>query len=208
MNALPTFKSRTMPVVVLDHPDQGVPLARALVAGGIDAIEITLRTPAGLGAIERVAREVPEICVGAGTIVEPADLQRARDAGARFAISPGLTLRLLDAACAQALPFIPGVMTPSEIMTASSAGLKLLKLFPVTQAGGLAMLRALSGPFPDIRFCPTGGINQANAAEYLAQVNVAMVGGIWMTPTDKLRTGDWAGITALALEASALNQPA
>lgn len=204
--ALPAFRTRVLPVVVIEQPAHAVPLAEALLAGGVDAIEITLRTPAALDAIAAVARAVPGLCVGAGTVLGTGDLRRVHDAGARFALSPGATPALLDAAAASPLPFVPGVMTASEAMAAHERGFTLLKLFPAEQAGGPAMLRALAGPLADVRFCPTGGLTAANAASYLRLPNVALVGGSWLAPRDVLARGDWGTVTALAQTAMRLGQ--
>ncbi|HEX5393928.1 MAG TPA: bifunctional 4-hydroxy-2-oxoglutarate aldolase/2-dehydro-3-deoxy-phosphogluconate aldolase [Rhodocyclaceae bacterium] len=202
--ALPQFATRVLPVVVITNPDHAVPMARALLAGGIDAIEITLRHPSALESLARVAREVPDMVVGAGTLLTPADVDRVLSAGARFALAPGATPALLDAAAAAGLPFVPGVMTPSEAMAARDRGYRLLKLFPAAQAGGLAMLKALGSPLPDLRFCPTGGVSAANLAEFLAQPNVALAGGSWLTPAAAAEAGDWNTITSLAREACAI----
>lgn len=200
--ALPAFQSRVVPVIALTDAAQAVPLAHALLAGGIDVMEITLRTEAGLAAIEAVARSVPEMHLGAGTVTRVADVQRVVDAGARFALSPGCTPAMVEAVRAAQLPFVPGVMTPSEVMTARDLGFGLMKLFPAAQAGGLAMLQALGGPLSDVRFCPTGGVSLQNMASFLALKNVAMVGGSWLTPADALAAGDWGRITRLAQEAT------
>lgn len=202
--ALPAFRSRIVPVVVITDPQQAMPMAQALLEGGIDVMEITLRHSAALAAIEAVARAVPAMCVGAGTVTRAAEVRQVLDAGARFALSPGMTPALLDAVQQAALPFVPGVMTPGEVMAARDAGYSLLKLFPAAQAGGLAMLKALSGPLADVRFCPTGGVSPENLRDFLALPNVAMAGGSWLTPADALRDGDWARITQLAREATAL----
>lgn len=199
--ALPAFRSRIVPVVVITDPQQAVPMAQALLEGGIDVMEITLRHSAALAAIEAVARAVPAMCVGAGTVTRAAEVRQVLDAGARFALSPGMTPALLDAVQQAALPFVPGVMTPGEVMAAREAGYGLLKLFPAAQAGGLAMLKALSGPLADVRFCPTGGVSPDNLATFLQQPNVALVGGSWLTPADAATRGDWATITRLAREA-------
>lgn len=198
---LPAFRSRVVPVVVITDPQQAVPMAQALLEGGIDVMEITLRHSAALAAIEAVARAVPAMCVGAGTVTRAGDVQPVVDAGARFALSPGMTPSLLDAVQAAALPFVPGVMTPGEVMSAREAGYSLLKLFPAAQAGGLAMLKALGGPLADMRFCPTGGVSPDNLLNFLQQPNVAMVGGSWLTPADAVARGDWATIARLAHEA-------
>jgi 2-dehydro-3-deoxyphosphogluconate aldolase/(4S)-4-hydroxy-2-oxoglutarate aldolase len=165
-------------------------------------MEITLRTECALAAIEAVARAVPDMHLGAGTVTRVADVQNVVDAGARFALSPGCTEALVRAVQAVSLPFVPGVMTPSEVMTARDHGFRLMKLFPAAQAGGLGMLQAMGGPLGDVRFCPTGGVNLANLATFLALPNVAMVGGTWLTPADALANGDWARITQLAREAT------
>ena len=199
--SLPAFRSRVVPVVVLQEAAHAVPLARALLAGGIDVIEITLRTPCALDAIAAVARDVPEMQVGAGTLLTADDVRRARDAGARFGLSPGHSPSLLQAVAEAGLPFVPGVMTPGEVMAAREAGYQLMKLFPATVAGGLDMLKALASPFGDVRFCPTGGVNLDNLAGFLAQPNVALVGGSWLAPSAALRAGDWGQITALARQA-------
>lgn len=208
MIALPRFQSRVVPVIALHDATQAVRLAHALLDGGIDVMEITLRTPQALQAIEAVARDVPQMVVAAGTVTRAAEVASVCAAGARLALSPGLTQTLAQAACDAGLPFIPGVMTPGEVLAAREQGFGLLKLFPAAQAGGLAMLQALAGPFPEIRFCPTGGIHPDNLGSYLAQRNVAFVGGSWLTPPDMLERRDWAGITALARAASALWRPA
>ena len=198
MPALPAFQSRVVPVIALHDVAHAVPLAEALLAGGIDVMEITLRTPQGLACIAAVARAVPAMYLGAGTVTQAADVQRVIDAGARFALSPGCTPALVEAVRAAQLPFVPGVMTPSEVMVARDHGFRLMKLFPAAQAGGLAMLQALGGPLADVRFCPTGGISPDNLASFLQQKNVAMVGGSWLTPADALAAHDWPRITLLA----------
>ncbi len=193
-----------IPVIVLDDETQAVPLARALVAGGVRVLEVTLRTSAAIASIRAIAREVPEAIVGAGTLLNRADIEAALDAGARFGVSPGATPDLLTTARDAGLPLLPGVMTPSEAIAAIAAGYTRLKFFPAVQAGGIAMLKALHGPFPQLRFCPTGGISPATAPDFLALPNVACVGGSWLTPADKVKAGDWAGITQLAKESSKL----
>lgn len=193
-----------IPVIVVQRLEQAVPLARALVEGGVKVLEVTLRTPVALAAIEAIARAVPEAVVGAGTLRLPADAKAARDAGSRFAVSPGYTVAL-GAACREAgLPLLPGVATGSEVMAAMADGLRFLKFFPAVQAGGIPMLKALAGPFPDIAFCPTGGITPETAPHFLALPNVAVCGGSWLTPADAVEQGDWARITRLAREAQAL----
>ena len=193
-----------MPVVVIDDAAHAVPLARALVAGGIRAIEITLRTGAALDAIEAIARDVPDAIPGVGTAITAADVLAALDAGAKFIVSPGMTPALRDAALGSGLPFLPGVATASELMAGLAAGLSAFKFFPAAQAGGIDGLKALGGPFPSVRFCPTGGVNAANAAAYLALPNVACVGGSWLAPRETIAAGDFATIERLAREASAL----
>jgi 2-dehydro-3-deoxyphosphogluconate aldolase/(4S)-4-hydroxy-2-oxoglutarate aldolase len=200
----PAFKSRVVPVIVISHVEQAVPMAHALLEGGIDVMEITLRHSAGLAAIEAVAKQVPQMQVGAGTLTRAAEMQQVKDAGARFALSPGMSEALVQAAIDCQLPFMPGVMTPSEVMQARDLGFGLMKLFPAAQAGGLGMLKALSGPLGDVRFCPTGGVTPENMTEFLKLPNVAMVGGSWLTPADAVAQGDWVRITRLAQEALAL----
>jgi 2-dehydro-3-deoxyphosphogluconate aldolase/(4S)-4-hydroxy-2-oxoglutarate aldolase len=199
--SLPPFVTRVLPVIVITDVAQAVPLAQALLAGGIDAMEITLRHAAGLPAIEAVARAVPGMHVGAGTVTRPHEVAQVRNAGASFALSPGFTDELLDAVHNHALPFVPGVMTPGEALRARERGFSLMKLFPAEQAGGIGMLKAMAGPLGDVRFCPTGGVSPANLAAYLQQPNVAMVGGSWLTPADALQARDWPRITALAQQA-------
>ena len=193
-----------MPVVVIDDAAHAVPLARALVAGGIRAIEITLRTGAALDAIEAIARDVPEAIPGVGTAITAADVLAALDAGAKFIVSPGMTPALRDAAIGSGLPFLPGVATASELMAGMAAGLAAFKFFPAAQAGGIEGLKALGGPFPSVRFCPTGGVSAANAAAYLALPNVACVGGSWLAPRETIAAGEFAKIEGLAREASQL----
>jgi 2-dehydro-3-deoxyphosphogluconate aldolase / (4S)-4-hydroxy-2-oxoglutarate aldolase len=195
-----------IPVIVIEDADQAVPLARALVAGGVRVLEVTLRTPAALAAISAIARHVPDAVVGVGTVTEMGQFAAARDAGARFAVSPGLTPALQEAARRAGLLWLPGVMTPSDVIAARAAGLRRLKLFPAQQAGGIGMLKALYGPFPDVVFCPTGGITAATAPDFLALPNVACVGGSWLTPASAMAAGDWATITQLAAEASVLRR--
>ena len=189
-----------IPVIVLNDLAHAVPLARALVAGGIRMLEVTLRTPQALACIEAIAREVPEAVVGAGTVRTRADVQAAAMAGARFAVSPGYTAQIGQACRDANLPLLPGVATGGEIMMAMEDGLTELKFFPAVQAGGIAMLRAWGGPFWDVKFCPTGGIALTNAADFLALPNVACVGGSWLVPQEALEQGDWARITQLARE--------
>lgn len=193
-----------IPVIVLHDLQHAVPMARALVAGGIRMLEVTLRTPQALACIEAIARAVPEAVVGAGTVRSSADAAAAASAGARFAVSPGYTSALGSACRDAGLPLLPGVATASEIMAAQADGFDALKFFPAVQAGGSAMLKAWQGPFGDVMFCPTGGIQPGNAAEFLALSNVACVGGSWLVPGDALAQGDWQRITALAQAASQL----
>jgi 2-dehydro-3-deoxyphosphogluconate aldolase / (4S)-4-hydroxy-2-oxoglutarate aldolase len=193
-----------MPVVVIDEAARAVPLARALVAGGIRAIEITLRTGAALDAIQAIARDVPYAIPGVGTALTAADVLAALEAGAKFIVSPGATPALTEAALGSGLPFLPGIATASELMVGMAAGLSAFKFFPAAQAGGVEGLKALAGPFPNVRFCPTGGVSAANAAAYLALANVACVGGSWIAPREAIAAGDFARIEALAREASRL----
>jgi 2-dehydro-3-deoxyphosphogluconate aldolase/(4S)-4-hydroxy-2-oxoglutarate aldolase len=196
--------SPVIPVIEIDDINHAVPLAKALVAGGIRVLEVTLRTEHGLPAIRAIAEQVPQAIVGVGTLTQPDEFAAARDAGAVFGVSPGLTPSLIQAARTSGLPLLPGVMTPSEVMAAREAGFRQLKLFPAVPAGGVGMLNAIAGPLPDMMFCPTGGISQETAAQFLACKNVACVGGSWLTPKDALQAGDWTRITALARAASAL----
>jgi 2-dehydro-3-deoxyphosphogluconate aldolase/(4S)-4-hydroxy-2-oxoglutarate aldolase len=196
--------SPVMPVVTIEDASAGPDLARALVRGGIRVIEVTLRTPQAMQAIEAIAKEVPDICVGVGTIMTPKDLERAAKAGATFAISPGATRELLDAGKGFRIPYLPAVATASELMTALTAGYSHFKLFPANVAGGLGALKGFYGPFPEARFCPTGGVSPQTAGSYLEQPNVLCVGGSWLTPSDVLKARDWARVEALAREAVAL----
>lgn len=193
-----------MPVIVVNDAAVAVDLARALVAGGIRTLEITLRTKAALAAMRRIRDEVPDAIVGAGTVRTRAHLEAALDAGAQFGISPGLTPELAAAARAANVPFIPGIATPSEAMHAQDEGFHILKLFPAEAVGGVKLLKSLAGPLPELRFCPTGGIDINNAPNYLALPNVLAVGGSWLTPDDAIAAQDWDRITALAREACAL----
>lgn len=204
----PVFTSRVVPVIVITQPAQAVPLAEALLEGGIDVMEITLRHAAGLAAIEAVAKSVPAMHVGAGTVTVAQDVARVQNAGARFALSPGMTEALVAEVLRCQLPFVPGTMTPGEIMRAREHGFRLVKLFPAAQAGGLGMLKALGGPLADMQFCPTGGISLANLQDYLRLDNVPMVGGSWLTPLDLVETGNWTAITRLAREATELARAA
>lgn len=199
---LPAFQSRVVPVVVITDPAQAVPMAQALLEGGVDVIEITLRSSAALAAIEAVARAVPAMLVGAGTVTRASEVAQVLAAGARFGLSPGATPALLDAVKSAGLPFVPGVATPGEAMSARDAGFTLMKCFPAAQLGGVELLKAWAGPLPELRFCPTGGVSLANMGQYLALPNVAMVGGSWLTPAASVAAGDWAHITRLAREAT------
>ena len=193
-----------IPVIVLNDVAHAVPMARALLAGGIRMLEVTLRTPQALACIEAIARELPEAVVGAGTVRSRADAQAAARAGARFAVSPGYTPAVGQACRDAGLALLPGVATGSEIMLAQEDGFTELKFFPAMQAGGPAMLKAWSGPFFDVDFCPTGGLTPENAPQFLALPNVRCVGGSWLVPADALAAGDWARITALAAQAKGL----
>ncbi|MCW2813424.1 MAG: 4-hydroxy-2-oxoglutarate aldolase [Nocardioides sp.] len=193
-----------LPVVVLHRLEDAVPVARALVAGGLPAIELTLRTPVALDAVAAIAAEVPEILVGAGTVVTPGQAKEAADAGARFLVSPGATPSLLAAMDETGLPFLPGVATVSEALAALEAGCTSLKFFPAEASGGAAFLASVAAPVPAVRFCPTGGITPTNAASYLALPNVGCVGGSWLTPGDLVAARDWDAIAGLAREAAAL----
>jgi 2-dehydro-3-deoxyphosphogluconate aldolase / (4S)-4-hydroxy-2-oxoglutarate aldolase len=193
-----------IPVIIIDELSQAVPLARALLDGGVRVLEVTLRTPVALQAIRAIATEVEDAIVGVGTISRPEDFVQAAAAGARFGVSPGLTPALIDGAHASGLPLLPGVMTPSEVIAARAAGFTELKLFPAQQAGGIGMLKALGSPFPDVTFCPTGGVTAESAPDFLALPNVACVGGSWLTPKEAVAKGDWKKITALARAAASL----
>lgn len=193
-----------VPVVVIDDLAHAVPVARALVEGGLPVIELTLRTPVALEAIHAIATQVPEILVGAGTIVTPGQVKQAADAGAAFLVSPGCTPQLLSAMAESDLPFLPGTATVSEALAVLEAGYTEMKFFPAEASGGAAYLKSIASPLPAARFCPTGGITAASAPSYLSLPNVGCVGGSWLTPAEALATGDWARISALAAEAAAL----
>ncbi|MCX4701208.1 bifunctional 4-hydroxy-2-oxoglutarate aldolase/2-dehydro-3-deoxy-phosphogluconate aldolase [Streptomyces sp. NBC_01373] len=193
-----------VPVVVIEDASDAVPLARALVAGGLPAIEVTLRTPVALDAIRAIAGEVPEAVVGAGTVLTPEQVTESVAAGARFLVSPGWTDVLLEAMRASGVPFLPGVSTTSEVVALLERGVREMKFFPAQAAGGTAYLKSLSGPLPQARFCPTGGIGPANAAEYLSLPNVGCVGGTWMLPDDAVAARDWGRIEELARAAAGL----
>ncbi len=193
-----------IPVIVLQRIEDAVPLAEALLAGGVKVLEVTLRTPIALQCIEAIAKALPEAIVGAGTLRSDADARAALNAGARFAVSPGYTAAIGRSCRQLGLPLLPGVATAGEVMAATADGFNFLKFFPAVQAGGLAMLKALAGPFPEVAFCPTGGITLQTAPQFLALDNVRVCGGSWLTPADALAAGDWPRITRLASEAQAL----
>ena len=193
-----------VPVVVTDDVEDAVPLAAALVRGGLPAIEVTLRTPTALASIERIAAEVPDAVVGAGTVLSPAQADAAVRAGAAFLVSPGATPRLLGAMADSGVPYLPGAATASEVMALAERGITEVKFFPAEAAGGAPYVESLSGPLPDVRFCPTGGIGAATARSYLALPNVACVGGSWLTPADAIAAAAWDRVEALAREASGL----
>lgn len=200
MNLMETLRmARVVPVLTIERAEDAAPLARALAAGGLAVLEVTLRTEAALAAIEAIAAEVGEATVGAGTVTRPDEFAAVAEAGARFAVSPGFTAKLAEAARATPqVPWLPAIATPSELMVASTAGHTCLKLFPAEASGGMAALKALAGPFPEARFCPTGGIDAANAADYLALPNVIAVGGSWPAPAAAIKAGDWDRIASLA----------
>jgi 2-dehydro-3-deoxyphosphogluconate aldolase/(4S)-4-hydroxy-2-oxoglutarate aldolase len=195
-----------IPVIVLQRVEDAVPLARALVAGGVRVLEVTLRTPVALACMAAIVREVPDAIVGAGTIRSVADAEAAKDAGCRFGVSPGYLSDIGHACRNLGLPLLPGVATASEVMSANAAGYEFLKFFPATAAGGIPMLKALAGPFPDVVFCPTGGITPETAPQFLALPNVKVCGGSWLTPQDAVDAKDWGRITALAQAASGLRR--
>ena len=196
-----------IPVIVIHRVEHAVPLAQALVDGGVKVLEITLRTPEALRGMELIAREVPEAIVGAGTVRSVADAQSVRDAGCRFAVSPGYVSELGVTCRNLGLPLLPGVATASEVMQANADGYFFLKFFPATAAGGIPMLKALAGPFPDVAFCPTGGITVQTASQFLALPNVRVCGGSWLTPSDAVESRDWARISQLARDAASLRVP-
>ncbi|MFN4119732.1 bifunctional 4-hydroxy-2-oxoglutarate aldolase/2-dehydro-3-deoxy-phosphogluconate aldolase [Acidovorax sp.] len=193
-----------IPVIVIDRVEDALPLAEALLAGGVKVLEVTLRTPAGLPAIEAIACHLPDAVVGVGTVLNGDDARRASQAGARFAVSPGYTHEVGAACKALNLPLLPGVATSGEVMTALADGFSFLKLFPAEAVGGVPLLKAWASPFGQVSFCPTGGITAATAANYLALPNVRCVGGSWLTPADAVRAGDWTRITQLARDTQAL----
>lgn len=193
-----------IPVLTIERIEDAVPLAQALCAGGLRVLEVTLRTPHALKAIEAMRKAVPDAVVGVGTLARPQDFVDAARAGAQFGVSPGLTAELAGAAKQAPFPLLPGIMTPSELIAGLGWGFDTFKLFPAQQAGGIGMLKALGAPFPDVLFCPTGGISRATAPEFLALPNVACVGGSWVAPADKVRAGDWRAIEELARDAASL----
>jgi 2-dehydro-3-deoxyphosphogluconate aldolase / (4S)-4-hydroxy-2-oxoglutarate aldolase len=195
--------ARIIPVITIESVEHAIPLARALVSGGLRCLEITLRTPAAAAAAAAIVENVPDAVVGIGTVLDPSDLAQARTLGARFALSPGASPELLDAAAVAELPFVPGVATPSEVMAALARGFDILKFFPAVPFGGTAALRALGGPFPQVRFCPTGGIGELDLPQWLALPNVIAVGGSWLTPLPDLRAGRWQVISDRARQARA-----
>ena len=194
----PLDRGPVIPVVVLESAESAVPLARALLAGGVTTIEVTLRTDAALESVRRIAAEVPDILLGVGTVLRPEHAKAAAEAGAQFLVTPGTTSTVLGAVEETGLPCLPGAATVSEVMALVEAGFTELKFFPAEASGGPAFLRGVAGPIPEVRFCPTGGITAASAGDYLALPNVGCVGGTWLTPTAAVRAGDWAQITELA----------
>ncbi|MDJ0880943.1 MAG: bifunctional 4-hydroxy-2-oxoglutarate aldolase/2-dehydro-3-deoxy-phosphogluconate aldolase [Gammaproteobacteria bacterium] len=194
-------RAPVVPVIVIEDLEHAVPLARSLIAGGLPVLEITLRTPVAMEAIKMIIGEVPEAIVGVGTVTHPDQLLECKQVGAQFAVSPGLTPALIDCSRDIDIPFLPGVFTPSEAMQARDLGFKTLKLFPAAQAGGVSMLKAMNGPLPDIKFCPTGGIGPTSLLEYLKLPNVLCVGGSWVAPKQSMHNGSWQQITQLSTEA-------
>lgn len=203
----PLFRgTHVIPVLAIERERDAVPLARALFEGGLSVLEVTFRTEAAQAAIEAIARELPQVTVGAGTLLRAADVAAAVKAGAKFLVSPGTTPQLAGAALATDLPYLPGVATPSEIMAVRALGICVMKLFPAEPMGGVAMLRALAPVFPGVEFCPTGGIDERLTEHYLALPNVPMVGGSWMAPRDAIASGDWGRIRRLAERAAAIGR--
>ena len=195
-----------IPVLTIEKLEHAVPLARALSTGGLRVLEVTLRTSVALPAIEAMRAAVPDAVVGVGTLAKPDDFVQAGKAGAQFGVSPGLTAELARAAQSASFPLLPGIMTPSELIAGLGWGFNTFKLFPAQQAGGIGMLKALGAPFPDVVFCPTGGITRQTAPDFLALPNVACVGGSWVAPSDRLRSGDWDAVEALARDAASLKK--
>jgi 2-dehydro-3-deoxyphosphogluconate aldolase/(4S)-4-hydroxy-2-oxoglutarate aldolase len=200
-------KAPVIPVLTITELGHAVPLARALLAGGLAVLEITMRTPVALAAIEAMRKAVPDAIIGVGTLTRAVDFAAADRVGAQFGVTPGLTPELAAASRGARFPLLPGVMTPTELIQARSAGFNVLKLFPADQAGGIGMLKALGAPFPDVLFCPTGGISRATAPDFLALPNVVCVGGSWVAPAAMIAAGNWAGIEALARDAAGLKKP-
>ena len=195
-----------IPVIVIQRLEDAVPMASALLGGGIKVLEVTLRSKVALQAMEEIAKALPEAIVGAGTVRTTADAEAAKRAGCQFAVSPGYLDAVADACAAIDLPLLPGVSTASEVMAANAGGYDFLKLFPATAVGGVGLLKALHGPFPDVSFCPTGGITVETAPQFLALPNVLVCGGSWLVPNDAVKAGDWSRITQLAKEASRLRE--
>lgn len=195
-----------VPVLTIENVEDAVPLGRALSAGGLRALEITLRTSACLPAIEAMRKALPDAIIGVGTLMRPQDFVAASNAGAQFGVSPGLTAELAAAAAEASFPLLPGIMTPTELLAGLGWGYDTFKLFPAQQAGGVNMLKSLAGPFPQAMFCPTGGVTRASAPDYLALKNVACVGGSWVAPAERIRAADWSGIAELAREAASLRR--
>jgi 2-dehydro-3-deoxyphosphogluconate aldolase/(4S)-4-hydroxy-2-oxoglutarate aldolase len=204
---LPILRGQpVIPVLLVEKLDDAAPLARALVRGGIKAVEVTLRTPAALDCIRAIADTVPEVTVGAGTVLDATQFEAAEKAGAQFIVSPGLTAQLIEKADASRVPLLPGAITPGEIMAAREKGYDILKFFPAEQAGGMDYVKALASPFAGVTFCPTGGISLSTAARWLALPNVICVGGSWLAPRKLIQAGQWDAITALATETSQLQK--
>jgi 2-dehydro-3-deoxyphosphogluconate aldolase/(4S)-4-hydroxy-2-oxoglutarate aldolase len=195
-----------VPVLIIDKLEHAAPLAQALCAGGLRVLEVTLRTPVALAAVEAMRKAAPDAIVGVGTLTKPDEFQAAERAGAQFGVSPGLSLELAHASRTVNFPLLPGVMTPSEVIAARLHGFTALKLFPAMQAGGIGMLKALASPFSDVVFCPTGGITRETAPDFLALPNVKCVGGSWVAPPKLMEAGDWSGITRLAADAASLSR--
>ncbi len=198
--------SPVIPVIVIKQPEQALPLARALVAGGLKVLEVTLRTAHGLAAIQSIAKEVPDAIVGAGTVTTVEQIDAVIEAGGQFMVSPGCTPTLIEAALQKPITLLPGIATPSEAMLLLEYGVQHMKFFPAEAAGGIPMLKSIHGPLPQITFCPTGGITPDSAKDYLALPNVACIGGSWMLPQDLIDAEDWSAIEALAAEAAALSK--
>jgi 2-dehydro-3-deoxyphosphogluconate aldolase / (4S)-4-hydroxy-2-oxoglutarate aldolase len=200
MPSIPTLMNSgpVIPVIEIEHEDDALPLGQALLAGGVQVLEITLRTPAALGAIARLSQNLPDAYIGAGTVLTPGDVKRAKEAGAQFAISPGLTRDLAETCTALRLPLLPGAVTATELMLGREMGFRQFKFFPAASSGGAAAVKAFSGPFPDVAFCPTGGVSAETAAAYLSLPNVPCVGGSWLAPKALIAERNWTRITELA----------